>query len=334
MHTLLFKLTGPAIVIGGVLVIAAVQLDLGIGPVYLLGVLLVVLGVAGQLLRSRRQRPTQDHPPLQVLVPVAGRWRGLNSPASKVPSHTHGLAQTYAIDITHEPDGAPPRALDSVWPPMRRPAAFPSFGQPVLAPFDGVVLQARGRSRDHLTRLSPLGLIYLLGESVVRSLGAPRHLLGNYVLIQADGESACDEAAPGATARDETGSIGTDGGETGVGETGVGETSGGGAGGKTGRGGTGGGPVAVLAHLRRGSLRVAPGDRVAAGEVLAECGNSGNSSDPHVHFQLMDGPDIETAHGLPFQWEYRDDAGAVQLGVPANEELFIAPSEGSGRGSD
>ncbi|MGP9539878.1 M23 family metallopeptidase [Brachybacterium sp. AOP43-C2-M15] len=81
--------------------------------------------------------------------------------------------------------------------------------------------------------------------------------------------------------------------------------------------------VAVLAHLRRGSLQVAPGDRVTAGQQLAECGNSGNSSDPHVHFQLMDGEDIATAHGLPFEWEYRDTGGAVQRGVPANEELFV-----------
>ena len=202
MYILLLRLTGPAIVIGGVVVIAAVQLDLGIGPVYLLGVLLIVLGVAGQLLQTRRQRPRQDHPPLQIRVPVTGRWRGLNSPASKVPSHTHGLAQTYAIDITHEPAGAPPRALDRLWPPMRRPDSFPSFGEQVLAPVDGVVLQARDTSRDHLTRLSPLGLIYLLVETFVRSLGASRHLLGNYVLIQADGETAGSEPNGAETACD------------------------------------------------------------------------------------------------------------------------------------
>src|SRR5690625_255460 len=233
VYTLLLRLIGPAIVIGSVLIIATVQLDRGIGPLYLLGVLLVLLGVAGQLLRTRRQRPRQGQPPLMVRIPVTGRWRSLNSPASKIPSHTHGLAQTYAIDITHEPPGAPPRAMDRIWPPLRRPAAFPSFGQPVLAPFDGVVLEARDTSRDHLTRLSPLGLIYLLVESFVRSLGAPRHLLGNYVLIRAGGE--------------------TDGV------------------------GTGGGPVAVLAHLRRASLQVAPGDGVKAGQMIADCGHSGNS---------------------------------------------------------
>lgn len=281
MYTALLRLTGPAIVLGGVLVIAAVQLNLGIGPVYLLGVLLLVLGVVGQVVRARRQRPRQEHPPLRVGVPVTGRWRGLNSPASKVPSHMHGYAQTYAIDITHEPHGAPPRAMDRLWPIMRRPASLPSFGQPVLAPFDGFVIRACDVSRDHLTRLSPLGLLYLFIESFVRSLGTPRHLLGNYVLIRAGGEV---------------------GGEV-----------------------AGGGPVAVMAHLRRGSLRVAPGERVTAGQVVAECGNSGNSSDPHVHFQLMDGPDIESARGLPFEWSYQDDEGTAQLAVPADAELFIAP---------
>ena len=42
----------------------------------------------------------------------------------------------------------------------------------------------------------------------------------------------------------------------------------------------GDGVYAVLAHLRRGSLRVTKGQRVAAGEQVAECGNSGNSTEP------------------------------------------------------
>lgn len=85
----------------------------------------------------------------------------------------------------------------------------------------------------------------------------------------------------------------------------------------------GGTVVAVLAHLRRGSLQVAPGERIVAGQQLAECGNSGNSSDPHVHFQLMNGSDTTTAHGLPFEWEYLGEDGAPRREEPANEELFV-----------
>ena len=41
----------------------------------------------------------------------------------------------------------------------------------------------------------------------------------------------------------------------------------------------------LLAHLRPGSLRVRPGDRVEVGDLLGEVGNSGNSSEPHLHLQ-------------------------------------------------
>ncbi|WP_406861861.1 M23 family metallopeptidase [Streptomyces sp. HUAS MG47] len=78
----------------------------------------------------------------------------------------------------------------------------------------------------------------------------------------------------------------------------------------------GDGTYAMYAHLQRNSLAVRPGDRVAAGQLLARCGNSGNSSEPHVHFQLMDGPDLDTARGVPFTWR--------GVGVPRNRETFEA----------
>lgn len=62
------------------------------------------------------------------------------------------------------------------------------------------------------------------------------------------------------------------------------------------------GTHALYAHLRRGSARVRAGDEVEAGQVLAEVGNSGNTSEPHLHFQLMDRPRATTAAGLPFVW--------------------------------
>lgn len=56
----------------------------------------------------------------------------------------------------------------------------------------------------------------------------------------------------------------------------------------------------AIAHLQRGSVRVAPGQPVRAGDVVASVGNSGNSSEPHVHLQLMDHRRPVLAAGLPF----------------------------------
>lgn len=63
-----------------------------------------------------------------------------------------------------------------------------------------------------------------------------------------------------------------------------------------------GGPYVAMVHLRRGSVRVRPGDRVAAGQQLAECGNSGNSTQPHLHIQVMDSLDLLAARGLPMMF--------------------------------
>ena len=87
----------------------------------------------------------------------------------------------------------------------------------------------------------------------------------------------------------------------------------------------GDGVYAMYAHLRRGSLTVKPGDRVTAGRQIARCGNSGNSTEPHVHFQLMDGPDLDAARGIPFSWR--------GVGVPANNETFTITHH-SGAGND
>jgi murein DD-endopeptidase MepM/ murein hydrolase activator NlpD len=88
----------------------------------------------------------------------------------------------------------------------------------------------------------------------------------------------------------------------------------------------GDGVYAMYAHVRRGSLKIKPGDRVRAGQQIARCGNSGNSTEPHVHFQLMDGPDLDAARGIPFTWS--------GIGVPANKDTFMAaPQRGAGNGA-
>ncbi len=54
------------------------------------------------------------------------------------------------------------------------------------------------------------------------------------------------------------------------------------------------------AHLQAGSLRVAQGDRVSAGQLVARVGNSGNSQGPHLHFQLASAIELLAGEGRPF----------------------------------
>lgn len=73
----------------------------------------------------------------------------------------------------------------------------------------------------------------------------------------------------------------------------------------------------MLAHFRKGSLRVKRGDRVKAGEQLGDCGNSGHSSEAHLHYQLQGGSEFERSAGLPAQFvNYVADGAPVARGEP------------------
>jgi hypothetical protein len=64
-----------------------------------------------------------------------------------------------------------------------------------------------------------------------------------------------------------------------------------------------GGRYAVYAHFQPGTLRVAPGDRVQAGQALGLVGNSGNSDEPHLHFHVADRPAVLAANGRPYVFD-------------------------------
>ncbi|MBN1765893.1 MAG: peptidoglycan DD-metalloendopeptidase family protein [Sedimentisphaerales bacterium] len=56
--------------------------------------------------------------------------------------------------------------------------------------------------------------------------------------------------------------------------------------------------ISVLAHLQQNSIQVKPGDTVRAGQIIGRCGNSGNSSEPHLHYHLQNTTIIQDATGI------------------------------------
>jgi len=91
-----------------------------------------------------------------------------------------------------------------------------------------------------------------------------------------------------------------------------------------------GGEYSLLAHLKRGSVRVRPGQWVRAGEVVGECGNSGHSTEPHLHFQFLDRPNLSLGLSLPIPFSgflRKKEDGALErvpLGFPVRGE-DVAP---------
>src|SRR5262245_48136760 len=63
------------------------------------------------------------------------------------------------------------------------------------------------------------------------------------------------------------------------------------------------GHYALYAHLQPGSLRVKVGDKVRRGQALGLVGNSGNSTEPHLHFHITDGSAGLESEGLPYLLE-------------------------------
>jgi Peptidase family M23 len=65
----------------------------------------------------------------------------------------------------------------------------------------------------------------------------------------------------------------------------------------------GGGRFAFWAHLQPGSVRVKVGDRVRRGQVLGRVGNSGNSTEPHLHFHVSDASSPLGSEGVPYAFD-------------------------------
>jgi murein DD-endopeptidase MepM/ murein hydrolase activator NlpD len=65
----------------------------------------------------------------------------------------------------------------------------------------------------------------------------------------------------------------------------------------------GGGLYAGYAHMIPGTVTVKAGERVHRGQVLGRLGNSGNSSEPHLHIQVCDAPTFLICEGVPMEFK-------------------------------
>jgi hypothetical protein len=93
---------------------------------------------------------------------------------------------------------------------------------------------------------------------------------------------------------------------------------------------------AMYAHLAPHSIPVQVGDSVSTGQILGKLGNSGNTSTPHLHFQVMDQPSPLGARALPFVFDHMrrrfryagtlDDEGKQTF---SGEPLSLAPVDGA-----
>jgi len=87
------------------------------------------------------------------------------------------------------------------------------------------------------------------------------------------------------------------------------------------------GRFALYAHLQTGSVRVQPGARVRRGQVLGLVGNTGNSTQPHLHFHVTDGPSALAANGVPYVFDRFDLIGTTDLSGPDPELMFVPPPQ-------
>jgi murein DD-endopeptidase MepM/ murein hydrolase activator NlpD len=73
----------------------------------------------------------------------------------------------------------------------------------------------------------------------------------------------------------------------------------------------------LYAHMRPGTVTVKVGDIVRTGEVLGHVGNTGSSSEPHLHMHIDDEPSFLAGNGLPYEFASGEESGPVEANMSA-----------------
>lgn len=84
------------------------------------------------------------------------------------------------------------------------------------------------------------------------------------------------------------------------------------------------GEYALYAHLKPGSVLVKAGDVVSAGRIVGKVGSSGNSTEPHLHFQVCDKPEVMNCAGLPVKFVNVEAPWALAPGALQSGDVVVA----------
>lgn len=184
-------------------------------------------------------------------LPFEGKWYVANGGITQETSHSWEVpTQRYAYDfIKLDIDG------NSFCGNETEAEAFYCYGQNILAPADGTVVEVlTGKPNSKITPSRA-------------ATCAANDIRGNYLLIcHADNE------------------------------------------------------YSLLAHLKPDSILVSEGQFVRRGEKIAQCGNSGNTSEPHLHFHLQAGKSFYSSAGLPVRFEN------IKIEKSPHDELLASSS--------
>lgn len=82
------------------------------------------------------------------------------------------------------------------------------------------------------------------------------------------------------------------------------------------------GEYSLLAHFKKGTIIVSIGDTLVKGQEVGKGGNSGNSTNPHLHYHLQNTPDYLNGIGLPAQFtNYYEDDELIERGEPVRGQF-------------
>jgi hypothetical protein len=81
----------------------------------------------------------------------------------------------------------------------------------------------------------------------------------------------------------------------------------------------------LYAHMKPGTVRVKLGDHVGVGDLLGHVGNSGSSTEPHLHMHVVDQPSFLAGNGVPYEFTAFDASGPVTADVSSPTAINIGP---------